>query len=81
MLGLTASDVEYGVEFNSGRVEMSFRLKRQLKDPDLPLGATIITAVSYRYTENELRKSVQRYFERADFYWSEDKTLVVGILS
>lgn len=78
-LGAVKDDITYSVEFKDGRIEMSFQLRRALAN--LPAGSNIVTAVSYRYTESELRQYIQPHFNHMDFIWSENTATVVGVLS
>ncbi len=81
-LGVSPTDVDYKVHFNNSRVEMCFTLRRSLELPKkLAAGSQIVTAVSYRYTEDELRRSIEPYFANCDFHWANDRNTVVAILS
>ncbi|MEW6366505.1 MAG: L-histidine N(alpha)-methyltransferase [Acidobacteriota bacterium] len=66
-LGIRENDVTYRPIFANGRVELHYRLEREpdraLQAAGLTSGHTIVTAVSYRYTHEQLEQLLGQYFD------------------
>lgn len=80
-LGLKIEDTEYVVEFNNSCVEMGFILKKstpELVEHGLGIGSKIISAISFRYNEEDLHKLLSSYFKDITFFKSEDERTVVA---
>jgi len=68
-VGLSEEDVEFEVEFNRDRVDLFYRVKndrtvRHLgRNIDFKAGDRILAAISYKYTQDELRQLLEKRFE------------------
>jgi len=68
-IGLTDQDVEFEVEFNKDRVDLFYRVKRDKavthlgRKVEFKAGDKILAAISYKYTQNELRQLLEKRFE------------------
>ncbi len=83
ILGVRADDVFYNVKFVNGRVEMSFVLKATLNvggEAIIPAGGEVITAISYRYTREQLRAILKKHFAKVKFISEVNGTTVVAVL-
>ena len=79
-IGFKREDVEFGVRYKNSRVEIYYTLLRDTRlafgDRSVAFtkGDQILVAVSYRYNESELKKSIRLYFKNTKFYLNDDKT-------
>lgn len=79
-IGFARSDIEMGVRFRNSRIEVYYTIKKNRSldlGPQqivLHAGDQILTAVSRRYTEKEVRDSLKLYFDTTKFYLNPDKT-------
>ncbi|MBU0490477.1 MAG: L-histidine N(alpha)-methyltransferase [Chloroflexi bacterium] len=82
-LGFREGELAYQPVFANGRVELHYRLEQAPGDALQALGVraghTIVTAVSYRYTENQLRELLRRYFKSQRVFTSPDGGTAVAI--
>ncbi|MBW2965565.1 L-histidine N(alpha)-methyltransferase [Candidatus Woesearchaeota archaeon] len=68
-VGLTDQDLEFEVEFNKDRVDLSYRVKRDKtiahlgKTVEFKNGDRILAAISYKYIQDELRNLLEKRFE------------------
>jgi hypothetical protein len=65
LLGISVGSVSYVARMLSGRIEMGFRLTKDVElnsEIRLSKGLKIITAISYRYSSRELRWRLQQRF-------------------
>jgi len=81
-LGLKSESAVYTPKFDNHRVEMSFVLQEDLPALSLNEGDSVITAVSYRYTNEEMTQILQDNFSECRTWYSLDKKtiLVLGKL-
>lgn len=82
-LGLNIDELAYNPVFSNGRVELQFQLKAKPGDILQRLGVkegnTIITAVSYRYTKDEINALMGRYFKRHHTFLSMDGATALAV--
>ena len=77
-LGLGEDQVIFTPIFSKQRVEIRFVIKKMINHLPIQKGDTVITAVSYRYTENEFIRLVKHYFHEYKIWYSaDDKTALV----
>ena len=84
-IGFRREDVEFGVRYKNSRVELYYTLLRDLqltfgdRSVSFSKGDQILVAVSYRYNETDLKKSVKLYFKNTKFYLNDDKTWCLAL--
>jgi uncharacterized SAM-dependent methyltransferase len=82
--GLERKDVEFGVRFANGRVELYYSLtadkKVTFQDKNIYFskGDQIIVAVSYKYTKDEFEEFAHLYFKRVKMFTSKDKSYALA---
>ena len=85
LLGLSQDDVSFRVEFNQGRIELRFKLLSNipevLNSKSVAVGDEVVTAVSYRYTENELNYTLEKHFSRHQIFKSVEGNAAVAVCS
>jgi len=82
-LGLQESELTYKPIFVNGRVELHYRLEREpsavLQTFGVKSGDTIVTAVSYRYTQEQLNQLLGQYFISHQVFMSNDEGTAVAV--
>ncbi len=79
-LGFEKKDIELDVRYENSRVELYYLIKKdkliELEDKKIYFnkGDQILVSISYRYSEEELRKVLEIYFGEFKFYLSDDNT-------
>ncbi|MBW2996503.1 L-histidine N(alpha)-methyltransferase [Candidatus Woesearchaeota archaeon] len=83
-LDLTEKDVRLEVEFNKDRVDLFYKLKRDKtiahlgKSIEFKTGDKILAAISYKYTQNELSKLLEKRFDTI-IYSNKDKNYALAL--
>jgi len=83
-VGLTEHDVEFEVEFNKDRVDLFYRIKRDKtvahlgRKIEFKAGDRILAAISYKYTQDELRDLLEKRFE-AKLYPNQEKNYTLAL--
>ena len=73
-------DLDLSVRYENSRVELYYTIKKdrliELEDKKVHFhnGDQILVSVSYRYSEEELKKVLNIYFDDFKFYFNPDKT-------
>ncbi len=84
-LGLSKNDVKYNVRFINSRVEELYILKkdkiinhlgRQVK---FKKGDIIITAISYKYTNEEFKKILSKFFSKVRIFTDSKDTYALAL--
>ena len=80
LMGLNKIDFEYETNYRNQRIEMGFRPKNKINFEGIELTSNnlIVTAISYRYTEYELTKNIQKHFKH--FEMLQENNLAIYIL-
>ena len=80
-LGLDRNSVNYLAEFRNSRVETKFLLSSPFKMPGIQLkeGDIITTAISYRYSLDDLKILLGKYFKKFDLCLSKSKKTALTI--
>lgn len=82
-LGFQESELTYQPVFANGRVELHYRLEQEPSDALQALGvrsgSAIVTAVSYRYTEEQLNQLLGQYFTSYRVFTSHDGGTAVAV--
>jgi hypothetical protein len=82
-IGLASDELTYHPVFANGRVELQFRLNgnpnETLQSLGLRDGNIIVTAVSYRYREEEITALMQRYFKSNRIFLSMDGSTLLAV--
>jgi hypothetical protein len=82
-LGLSGDEITYHPVFSNGRVELQFRLNgnpnETLQRLGLKEGHIIVTAVSYRYREEEITALMRRYFKSHRIFLSMDGSTLLTV--
>jgi uncharacterized SAM-dependent methyltransferase len=79
-LGFTRDEIEADARYENSRLEWFYTVKREKelqfenKKVQFHKGDQILVAVSYRYSEEELRKVLNIYFDDFKFYFNKEKT-------
>lgn len=79
-IGFSRQDIEMGARYKNSRIEVYYTVKKNksLKFGEQVInfmeGDQILVAVSRRYTEKELRESLNLYFDTTKFYFNGDKS-------
>lgn len=74
LLGFKKEDFNYHTQFRSQRIEMGFIPKCKLQHKDIVVApdTKIVTAISYRYTQNSLTNNIQKHFRKLELYRRND---------
>ncbi|SHL96191.1 L-histidine N(alpha)-methyltransferase [Mucilaginibacter sp. OK098] len=78
LAGIEQEQLSYFTEFRNQRIEMGFRVLEDLQlAPDLVIekDTEIITAISYRYSKNNLIKHINKYFSCFEFFEHNEKDI------
>ena len=82
-LGFNQEQVNYKVSFKGARIEMAFTVKHctmdQTEKTGLKSGDEVVTAISYRYTPNQLREILKTHFKDFEIIFSEDLSTAIAI--
>jgi hypothetical protein len=82
-LGFQRNEVKCRPIFSNGCVQMCYRLEREPRSPlqarGLRTGDVIVTAVSYRYTKEQLDRLLARHFLSHQVFCSDDAGTAVAV--
>jgi uncharacterized SAM-dependent methyltransferase len=84
-IGLDKKDVEFGVRFNNGRIELYYTLlgdkKISFQDKHIYFnkGDQIIVVVSYKYAKDEFEEFMHLYFKRVKMFTAKDKSYTIAL--
>ncbi len=84
-LGLCTQDLEYDVRFINSRIEEIYKIKQDKlishlgKTVRFKKGDIIITAISYKYTKQELIKILSRFFSSVKLYVDKESTYALAL--
>lgn len=79
-LGFDRKNLEYGVRYENSRIEIIYTVKNPVKlsfegkSVDFDKGDQLLVAISYRYSQEDLRRVMDIYFEEYKFYFNKDET-------
>ncbi len=81
ILGFNQNLFTYDAAFNNNRIEISFIAKSdiELENIFLSKGTKIITAISNRYSPENIENLASKYFKNYQLYFSKSKTTVVAV--
>ncbi len=81
LVGLEPEHMDYFVRFSGGRIEMGFTIGQEtrLEEMVLERDTEFLTAVSYRYTRDELLRVMQQYFSPVRMLVSSDDSVAVAV--
>lgn len=81
ILGFNPNFFTYEAAFNNNRIEISFIAKSNIESENItfPKGAKIITAISNRYSPEDIENLASKYFKNYKLYFSKLKTTVVAV--
>lgn len=77
-IGIRKEDIEMGVRYKNSRVEIYYTIKKDIKltfgDQAIYFlkGDNVLVAISYRFNEKDLKKSMKMYFRDVTFYTNSD---------
>jgi len=80
LLGISPKQLEYNVRFVNSRIEESYLVKKDIivkhlgKTLKLKSGDVIVTAISYKYTKDELQKLVRKYFSNYKMFLDKENS-------
>lgn len=83
-IGLSKKDVRYDVRFKNSRVEMFYVINKDKvvkhlnKKIGFIEGDVILTAISYKYTKNELRDNISKFFSDVKIYTDKSESYALA---
>jgi len=84
-LGLSKKDIEYDVRFVNSRIEELYKLRNDKtikhlgRTLNFKKGDFIITAISYKYTELEFKKMLDKFFSKIKIYTDAEGTYALAL--
>jgi uncharacterized SAM-dependent methyltransferase len=84
-LGLDENDVEYDVRYVDSRIEELYVIKKDKvvehldRKVEFKKGDRIITAISYKYTKEQLKNILGSFFSRVEIFTDDEGTYAVAV--
>jgi uncharacterized SAM-dependent methyltransferase len=84
-IGFSENEVKFKVRFKDSRVEIIYELKKDKKinhlgrTVEFKKGDFIITAISFKYSKNDLTKILSKFFSKVKIYTDKEETYALAL--